>query len=520
MIHSDVVDGELQHSSPSVPTSGIRLVLATLAILFALLGPTLNSSDSGLGYDEGDYYQAVAKGWMTNWTDRDDIAPSLFIAAGIRAVRGEAEKGELSRTIRSSGSTAFYRHFHPPIAFYPSIILRSLAPDLSPERTLRVASIIFMVGWILLILVLSHWRPTLFPWTIAILPATAHYIQSAAAFNMHIPFGLALLGMLLCWRAYLAAGSEDTFLRRGALIFFGIALCAVEYSLVLLGGVLLWSLYRIWVDRDHWVIALRRRLVDGLWVLGTIFLIWPGGILNLGLLKSYAHQAYIALFRLKDVPAGFSSPLDLIAGKFSPSPLDLLLLLLGLFVVARPLHRVITEGYRAVSVLLLGAILVLQINPSLVLPWYTFPIFAVAIGLYLSGDFVISSMPKNRLLLFGILVPSITFTVALFTASVESDSFLLDLKDVVEDRIPADLPIVADQRITPSLGGYFLTRKIVGYHMMEIPKEERADSLSAWKGRGAALILPIEFGSAGHDTVRDYVVDYPHISPEQSIGVP
>lgn len=509
-----IEDGPDGVSGESVGSPGIRLILSLLAMLFAILGPLLHTSEGGLGYDEGDYYRAVSNGFLTNWTDRDDIPASEFIAAGMRAVQGNAEKGELSRAIRASGSTAFYRHFHPPVAFYPSMIIRTVAPDLSPEQTLRVASIIFMVGWILVILALSRWRPSVFPWTIALLPATAHYIQSAAAFNMHIPFGLATLGMFLCWRAYTRSDRDDLLLRRATLIFFGVALCAVEYSLVLLSGAIMWGLFQLWSDRDHLRSALGRRMVDGLWVVGTILITWPGGIFNLGLLKSYAHQAYIALFRLKDVPSGFSSPIELVAGKFSPSPLDLLLLLVGLAVVIIPFRRLVREGYRAVSLLLLVAILILQLNPSLVLPWYTFPLFAVALVLYLSEGKFKAILSRNSSVIVAIGLPAITFAVALVTVTVESDSFVLDMKGIVEERIPKDVPIIADQTIVPGLGGYFLTREIIGYHTLEIPGSQRRDSVEAWQSRGAALILPIEFGLQGHDTVGDYVLLFPNAKSE------
>ena len=496
-----------------VLSSGRRMLLAGLAILLAILGPLFHSTGNGLGYDEGDYYRAVSRGFWLNWTDSDDISPASFISTGLKAIRGEVDKGELSRAVRASGSTAFYRHFHPPVSFYPSIAVRGVAPDLSPESTLRISSVIFMVGWTLILLLIATKRPEVFPESIALLPATAHYIQSASAFNMHIPFGLAAVTMFLTWRAFHLRGGDDTFLRRSTLILFAISLCIVEYSLVLLGGVVMWTLYRLFCDRATIRQAMRRRAVDLLWVLGTMLVIWPGGILNLGLMKSYAQQTYIALFRLKDVPSGFDSTFNLIGGKFSPSPFDLLLLVAGLAAGVAGLRYVARRGYHGVALLLALAILVLQLSPSLVLPWYTFPLFSIALLLFLTESLLLLRVRSRTKDALRVGLPVVTFAMALGTVNLAGDDSIIKLKEAVETSIDRSRTIVADQSIAPSLGGYFLDRNIVGYHTTEIPLEQRADSLRSWRASGAALILPVAFGNPGNDTVAGFVLEYVTATP-------
>lgn len=474
----------------------------------AIVGPLVHQNDGGLGYDEGDYYRAISKGFWNNWADADDIPTSQFISTGIAALKGEVDRSEMSRMVRRSGSSAFYRHYHPPVAFYPSMVVGRLFPGMEPERVLRASSVIFMVGWIVVMFLFGSIRPHLFPASILLLPASAHYMLASSGFNMHIPFGLALLSTMIFWRGYIATGHKDLVLRRSTLVAFGLALCLVEYSIILLGGVLLWTLFRLLRDRTELRGGLRSLLTDALWVLGTILIVWPAGIFSLGLLKSYAQQGYIALFRLKDVPAGFDSIGDLVASKFTPSPADLLLLLVVLVTTLAQPRRLIKEGYLAVSTLLLTAILLLQLSPSLVLPWYTFPIFSIAFVLYLSEPSLLTRFFSRNNPVPWIVTALLLFGAGLATVSVESDRRSIEIRDQLSTPELGHLPIVTSHRLSPKLGGYFLTREITGVHFESIAREQLRDSVDHWL-LTSVVALPETIGYPGHDTVGGYVLLYP-----------
>ena len=211
-----------------------RVVLTTVVALAALVANFLIHYKGGsFIYDEGDYYVAVRNGAWNNWFDADDVPVMTFFGTGLKAVRGEVDRGELSRMIRSSGSTAFRRHYHPPFAFYPPIVSHALFPDAEPEELLRGGNFILLAIFISLLALIGLRYPDLFsPW-IMILPASANWVASAGGFSMHIPFGLAFTAMMMLWYGY-ALHPDRRWFRRGALAAAAVAATSVEYSLCLL----------------------------------------------------------------------------------------------------------------------------------------------------------------------------------------------------------------------------------------------------------------------------------------------
>ena len=124
-------------------------MLGLLAFLLAITNFHRHVSRSGLGYDEGDYYQAVDNGFLANWMDTDEWSIPEFVSQGLRAVRGEISRSELSRLARERRTTAFLRHYHSPLALYPAIVIHHLAPGLSEEMQLRTANMVWMSLWLL-----------------------------------------------------------------------------------------------------------------------------------------------------------------------------------------------------------------------------------------------------------------------------------------------------------------------------------------------------------------------------------
>jgi len=468
-----------------------RVLLSTVVALAALVANYLVHYRGGsFIFDEGDYYVAVHNGFWNNWFDADDVPVTVFFGTGLKAIRGEVDKGELSRMIRASGSTAFRRHYHPPFAFYPPVASRALFPDAEPEELLRGGNFIQIAIFIsLLALVGLRFPDTFSPWMM-ILPASANWIASAGGFNMHIPFGLAVTAMMVLWYGY-ERNPERIGLRRGAIAAAAVATTSVEYSLFLLGLLGLWTLVDLWRRRSAWRGVVRSRSVDLLWFLGFLALIWPAGILKLGLIKSFALQTYIALFRLGGVESGFDTVWEMIAGKFSPSPVDLILLAAGLVALATLWRRILSSGSLFVTTTLVAAILVLQSKPNLVLPWYLMPVFALVFiyGLHRFWEERGWGASRETAVALGCSIAA--FVAAQVVVDVRPYTQSRDVRDAIERADQRDRDIVTILGLAPPMSAYFPDREVTGYHGEDLDSPAFRDSIDRW-GRDRILILLTE----------------------------
>lgn len=463
------------------------LCLALSAIGFTLCNALLHYEQGSLSYDEGDYYQAVRKGFGMNWTDADDMPIGQFIGTGVRAAKGEIPRGELSAMVRGANSTAFLRHYHPPAAFYLPIVTDAVAPNLPEESRLRLGSFILMVLWIILLAALSVRYPDFFsPWFVLV-PASANWIASASGFNMHILFGLAVTTLALLWYAYENDRTKTLYKRLG-LFFLALALCSVEYSLFLIGILALWNLVVLWrKKKGERLPFLRLRLVDALWLIAFIALLWPAGIFKLGLLKSYALQTYIALFRLAEVPSVFPTFWSMIEGKWSRSPLELILLLGAILGIPFGWRELLRRGSLFVSLLLVGAIMYTQMNPALNLPWYLFPVFALGFTFFLHVLSQRYDLLAGRESPVALLAGIIIFVIAQFVVELPASTYSRQVRNVVAMLPPRS--IISVQDMAPRMGAYFPGRRVRGIHPPDLQGETMEDSLLMWS-QNRILILP------------------------------
>ena len=453
------------------------LIIGLFAAGFTLFNAFVHYDEGSLSYDEGDYYRAVLNGFWANWTDSDDVPISDFVSTGVKAVKGEIPRSDLSKKIRAANSSAFLRHYHPPVAFYPPIIVRAVAPDLSEEKQLRVGTYGLMLLWIGLFVFLGIRHPELFsPWLV-IIPASANWIASTCGFNMHILFGLAFATTMLCWYAY-EKDRNRSYAKHLGIFFLALTLCSVEYSLFLICILGLWSVITFWRLKGKRRAFLRIRLVDGLWLLGWMTLFWPGGTLKLGLLKSYAIQAYVALFRLGEAGSSFDSFMEMLWWKWSDSALEIAVFVAVVLIVLWGWRELLKRGSLFVAMLLVLMINYLQMNPVLNLRWYLFPAFATVFLFLLHVLSERYHLSRAREVYSAVGLGILFFVVAQFTITLPSYTTARDVRDLVKS-LP-DAPIIAIQGITPSVAAYFPNRVVRGFHRPDFDRPEIQDSLSIW----------------------------------------
>lgn len=486
------------------------VLLWIVACAFAVANYMLHRNDTLLGYDEGDYYHAVQRGFAANWTDADDISLGEFIATGIRAVRGEIPKSDLSRAARERNSTIFLRHYHPPLAYYPAIALQPFTEGLPLQEQLRLTNLVWMVLWISCMCALFAVYPEALTLWIVLLPASASYAMSLVGFNMHIPFGLMVSSLFFWWFIYTTSSAAHPWMRRLVLFFFAAALVSVAYGLFLSFFVVLWLLFGFVRSRDKKAF-LGRRLRDFGWVALFLVLLWPASLLTLELPRAYMFQMYIALFRLPALESMFTSVWDMLLQKWNASPVELAGGAAVLLVLVYHWRQLVSRGSLFVSFGLVCATLYLQFNPTLVLPWYLFPVYAVMLVFYLPALFRLNILPSRwDSPLWAYTTAAVLFTTALVVVQPRPEDGSRKLYDIIqghrEERVV--IPLSLYTRMTP----YFPAVDFYRLHDTEFDRKGIADSIAVWRRRGPVIVpnrYAVHFAVPADDSTESYRVFYP-----------
>ena len=465
-------------------------LLLFLALLLGAGSFFKHQSNYPLTYDEGDYWVAAGNGFWNNWTDADDIGIVEFVSMGLGAVRDPESRARLSDYIRSAGSTMFYRHYHPPLAFYPAIALKSVTGGLPLHWQLRLANLFWLAVWIAALALLGWRYRELRSPALLLLPASAAWAMAVVGYNMHLPFGLLASLFFLCWYLYEEHG--HTGLKRAAQFFLATSFATVEYGMFVFAFIVLWGLIAFFRSKEK-----RRFLRDAAatagWVLLFLLLLWPAGVLGLGLLKSWTFVIYVALFRLGGEPGAFAGWWTLIVEKWNANPFELLLLLVLLGAVLLRWRRLLSRGSLFAASGFVLALLYLQINPALVYRWYLFPAFSV--GFVLFGYDVMERREEKgergeswrKAVLPAVTVLSVLLFLAAWWVVPEPDYTELrrinTLVTTVKPRV-----LVTPRSLLPQLRPYLPDAEIVSYHDVAYPERALADSIPLWRARGLVIV--------------------------------
>lgn len=487
------------------------LILLALALALGTASFFVHQSDYPLTYDEGDYWVAVGNGFWTNWTDADDISILEFARMGYGAVRDPESRARLSDYIRSAGSTMFYRHYHPPLAFYPAIVLKPFTQDLPLHWQLRLANLFWLVVWIAALALLGWRYPELRSPAYLLLPASAAWAMAVVGFNMHLPFGMLLSLFLLCWHLHETTGQTGP--KRAAQFFLAAGFATVEYGMFVLAFILLWGVIAFWRSTEKRRF-LRAALASAGWVALFLLLLWPAGVLGLNLLKSWTFVIYVALFRLGGEPVAFGGWWTLILEKWNANPGELLLLVLFLGFTLWRWRELLRRGSLFAAAGFILALLYLQINPTLVYRWYLFPAFAVGFGFlghvwlvewglsYRSQRLadnagnkgIVDRMPGDKTL--SIAVSAVGLFLIAWNVVPEPDySELKGIHRLLDETEPDAL--VIPRSLLPQLQPYLPDAHISSHHDVAFPDMALADSVARWR-QHSLVITP---AGADNDTL-------------------
>jgi len=282
-------------------------------------------------YDSADYMYAGTQGFLANYMDRGSLSIPEMVSMGTQLVREPEKRSEFSREIRQRRDMGFYRHYHGPMFAYWIALCGSVG--VSTETAFRNAGFVVHVGSSL-ILMLAFW--SLFPaWprvgglmagSLLLFNRTA--LVTTVEITQHLVF--LPLAILTLWSLGMFARTIEARWWYVTSVLVGLCFVAVETTVLLVATIAVVLLFfrgdiaRQWPGWRARLTILAKGI--GLMLL-TVLVVWPAGILKLGLVRGFAYLGYMALSRKTFSPG---SALRTWQYHFDRAPFEHWMLLTGL----------------------------------------------------------------------------------------------------------------------------------------------------------------------------------------------
>jgi hypothetical protein len=277
------------------------VLVLIIAVVVAAFWKTTTSRS--FYYDEADYMYAGTRGFVANYLDQPSISVFEFVRKGLELSRDKTQRSNISQFVRSSGDITFYRHYHGPVYAYWLALWHSFGvEDAGVYRASGL--IIHLVSATLIFWMFGLAFPAAPP--IAAFVAALSFVLNRAALisstmvTQHVMYtltaGLALFFAALFFR------TRDRRFWYAACAALGLSFATVESSFILVAAFLILLL----------PLCLELGWRQGLGLLGrgalvfvlAILIVWPKGVLQLGVLKGYGYLGYMAIFRKAFTPIG------------------------------------------------------------------------------------------------------------------------------------------------------------------------------------------------------------------------
>jgi hypothetical protein len=244
-----------------------------------------------------------------------------------------------------------------------------------------------------------------------------------------------------------------------------------------------------------------------LWVMGFITVLWPSSLFTLGLMRSYALQIYMTLFRLPADTTRYSSLLEMLYNKWNASPLELLIAVLLLGVLLRYWRLMFRYGSFFVASCFLLVLICFHFTMRVTLWWYLFPFFAILFSFYIPALFRLRVFSprwqKSLPVAAGVAV--LFWGSALWMVHIPRSEQTFRIHDIV--RSTPSNHILVPLSIYTQIKGYFPSKKLVRYHDTKYDTEFLDDSVHVWRRQGM-VIVPKQFATKIRQQFDDSTESY------------
>jgi hypothetical protein len=275
------------------------LIIIALLIPFGLIVGRLVSLQP-LNGDESDYVYAASKGLAASYLDQPSLSLNDFVIRGIRSGLHSGIWGKLSEDIRRTDDITLSRHFHAPLYFYwLNLVRRVSGPN---EWGLRWASLIGLMLTAVVVFFGSMALTGQPNWVVPIL-ATVFLLLSPTSIETSrwvAPHSLfAATAMATLFLVAMLIQTRDIRFLYGAAVALGLSFLTIEYApLLAVVTVLTVAIHRRelfpeWSHSRLYAVFIRCAAI----VAAIVAILWPGGIIKLGLIKNYGFFMYFAAIR-------------------------------------------------------------------------------------------------------------------------------------------------------------------------------------------------------------------------------
>ena len=436
------------------------MLAATMLAIF-IIGAMNTVTPGPYNYDEADYMFAVSQGARANWWDASALGLGEFIRAGLQRSHDPAEDLALSQTIRQSGDTLFYRHWHGPLYYFWLIGLSSFHGD---EYWMRVATLTFpaITGLILYFGLLWIIPEVSVRDQAAIFAAVLFWGSYAVILSTEIAphqmFVMWTVLALLFIAKSRVDGQRDWVY--GAVVTTALAFATLEVAFVV--GLVLAGY--LWLERERLHVDLQFIVRLSSLFLATLLLVWPAAILKLSFVKAYAFMAYLALVRER--AWGDSSVLETWLSRFQQAPFEWALLPIAVVAFWKYRSR---AANKSASVFLIFALVMviamLRVNGAL--PRYALP-FMPAFDAFVAIALATALASYSFSLRISVLLLACVIRLADTTRGIDKRMKAADPRPVavlaeIHKRGLESQRLLVPQDDLPVLHYYFPKARLTGY---------------------------------------------------------
>jgi hypothetical protein len=493
----------------------IFLLACCLAAAFVCYQPSVPKD--AYGYDESDYMFAASRGFVANYFDQGVVPFNEFVRKGIACLSGRESAAELSQFIRASEDISFYRHYHGPLYFYGLSVARPLLGD--NEHAVRATSLVWFLASVAVVYIGSFFLISRHARLVAIIAgmllltsnaniSTAVIVTPHNAYLLVSTVTLFLIGKLL--------ETRDIRFAYAASAALALSFLSIEYA-PLLAVTFLICIFVARKDlfaNDTFRGVLRHAWTAVMFFLGTLCLVWPGGVFRLTLVKNYAFFVYYAMFRADTY--GENSPWELWSSRVQESPMTytvfLISILAGIGLIRR--RPALLPFFLYAAFILIATMRIASFRPSYISS--LFPALALISGIVVSERLDDSTGETRhwwwlRPVVAGVLsvalVLQATVQVVLPSLSTDRDRSLAQVVDFVRQLGTREGEFLVDQRVVPTLHYYVPSAAFTSFSDDRTSWDELVDNLDETQCRG------ILYAGREHDDLMDTLAATHEVSP-------
>jgi hypothetical protein len=268
----------------------ITILLGTLIALASFGYFSHYCTDALFSNDAADYVRGAKIGFVATYFDTRSVG--LWGSIQIAKQYPEARQ-HFFDFLQQRDDAAPNRHFHVAPGIYGAVIASQFGAANRTYRLIMAAAAAIGMGAIFIGLRLAGVHLLLALATAVLATVSPAIVQTSSVVAGHAPFMAALIASGFAFAQYLETSDPKWGIASGVTLGFAVAVC--ELSMVIcaaFGLILVWRAFRSGIES-----TLNRLSISGVSLLGTLLLLWPGGVIRGSYGLSYGAWVLYILFR-------------------------------------------------------------------------------------------------------------------------------------------------------------------------------------------------------------------------------